>query len=54
MGGGDGGGDDDYGTTTIAALDYDGMDRDELLALCASRDMNTSFPKMKRIIIKEL
>ncbi len=30
------------------------MDKEELLAECASRGMTTSFPKMKRIIIKEL
>jgi hypothetical protein len=47
--GGDGGG----GAATTA-LDYDLMDKDELLAECASRGMTTSFPKMKRIIIEEL
>ena len=47
--GGDGGG----GAATTA-LDYDLMDKDELLAECTSRGMTTSFPKMKRIIIKEL
>jgi hypothetical protein len=47
--GGDGGG----GAATTA-LDYDLMDKDKLLAECASRGMTTSFPKMKRIIIKEL
>jgi hypothetical protein len=30
------------------------MDKDELLAECASRGMTMLFPKMKRIIIKEL
>jgi hypothetical protein len=50
--GGEGSGGDDGVATT--ALDYDDMDKDELLALCATRDMNTSFPKMKRIIIEEL
>ncbi len=45
--GGDGGG----GAATTA-LDYDLMDKDELLAECASRGMTTLFPK--RIIIKEL
>ncbi len=47
--GGDGG---DGAATT--ALDYDLMDKDKLLAECASRGMTTSFPKMKRIIIEEL
>ncbi len=41
--GGDGGG----GAATTA-LDYDLMDKDELLVECASREMTTSFPKMKR------
>ncbi len=47
--GGDGGG----GAATTA-LEYNLMDKDELLAECASRGMTTLFPKMKRIIIKEL
>ena len=47
--GGDGGG----GAATTA-LDYDLIDKDKLLAECASRGMTTSFPKMKRIIIEEL
>ncbi len=42
------------GGTATTALDYDLMDKDELLAECPSRGMATSFPKMKRIIIKEL
>ncbi|KAL3789384.1 hypothetical protein ACHAW5_010179 [Stephanodiscus triporus] len=37
-----------------ATLDYDSMDKEELLEVCASRGMTTSFPKMKRIIIEEL
>ncbi len=47
--GGDGGG----GAATTA-LDYNLMDKDELLAECASRGMTRSFPQMKRIIIEEL
>ncbi|KAL3789395.1 hypothetical protein ACHAW5_010190 [Stephanodiscus triporus] len=34
--------------------DYDSMDKEELLEVCASRGMTTSFPKMKTIIIEEL
>jgi hypothetical protein len=51
-----GGGVDEGGgaSSTSSAMDYDSMDRDELLELCRSRNMNTSFPKMKRIIIEEL
>ncbi len=45
---------DGRGGAATTALDYDLMDKDELLAECASRGMTTSFPKMKRIIIKEL
>jgi hypothetical protein len=47
-------GGDDGGGAVTTALDSDLMDKDELLAECASRGMTTSFPKMKRIIIEEL
>ncbi len=47
-------GGDDGGGAATTALDYDLMDKDELLAECASRGMTMSFPKMKRIIIEEL
>ncbi|KAL7491495.1 hypothetical protein ACHAWT_000826 [Skeletonema menzelii] len=42
---------DDGSTTTV---DYDAMDKEELLNLCVERGMKTNFPKMKRIIIEEL
>ncbi len=42
------------GGAATTASDYNLMDKDKLLAECASRGMTTSFPKMKRIIIEEL
>ena len=42
---------DDGSTTTV---DYDAMEKEELLDLCVERGMKTNFPKMKRIIIEEL
>ncbi len=42
------------GSAVTMALDYDLMDKDKLLAECASRGMTTSFSKMKTIIIEEL
>ncbi len=42
------------GGAATTALDYNLMDKDKLLAECASRGMTMLFPKMKRIIIKEL
>jgi len=35
-------------------VDYDAMEKEELLGLCVERGMKTNFPKMKRIIIEEL
>lgn len=35
-------------------VDYDSMEKEELLDLCVERGMKTNFPKMKRIIIEEL
>jgi hypothetical protein len=43
--------DGDDGSNTV---DYDAMDKEELLDLCVERGMRTNFPKMKRIIIEEL
>jgi hypothetical protein len=46
-----GNGDGGVGGTT---LDYNSIGKDKLLKECASRGMTTLFPKMKRIMIKEL
>mmetsp|Transcript_21446 Transcript_21446/g.32758 ORF Transcript_21446/g.32758 Transcript_21446/m.32758 type:complete len:306 (+) Transcript_21446:57-974(+) len=35
-------------------VDYDAMEKEELLDVCVERGMKTNFPKMKRIIIEEL
>ena len=43
--------DGDDGSNTV---DYDAMEKEELLDLCVERGMRTTFPKMKRIIIEEL
>ena len=38
----------------VVAVDYDALEKEELLKLCEERGMKTNFPKMKRIIIEEL
>jgi hypothetical protein len=38
----------------VVTVDYDALDKEQLLELCAERGMKTNFPKMKRIIIEEL
>jgi len=35
-------------------VEYDSMEKEDLLDLCIERGMKTNFPKMKRIIIEEL
>lgn len=42
------------GDVNVDAIDYDAMEKEELLAMCVERGMKTNFPKMKRIIIEEL
>ena len=41
-------------TGDVESVDYDSMEKEELLELCIERGMKTNFPKMKRIIIEEL
>ena len=48
------GGISDDGEDGSNTVDYDSMEKEELLDLCVERGMKTSFPKMKRIIIEEL
>ena len=49
----------DFGDTNgvggvVLSMDYDSMNKEELLEECITRGMRCSFPKMKRIIIEEL
>lgn len=41
-------------TGDVESVDYDSMEKEELLELCIERGMKTNFPKMKRVIIEEL
>lgn len=48
------GGISEEGDDNSNVVDYDSMEKEELLDLCVERGMKTNFPKMKRIIIEEL